>query len=84
MKIKADNSLLMKIRKNEDGATAVEYGLIVGLIAVVVIVAVTALGTSVGSGFAKVTCKIQGKTWTAGTPDNPTTEAVETTADTCA
>ena len=33
-----------KIRDEEKGATAVEYGLMVGLIAVVIIVAVTALG----------------------------------------
>ena len=32
-----------RLRK-ENGATAVEYGLLVGLIAVVIIVAVTALG----------------------------------------
>ena len=31
-------------RRQDRGATAVEYGLLVGLIAVVIIVAVTALG----------------------------------------
>ena len=31
---------------NEKGATAVEYGIMVGLIAVVIIIAVTALGTN--------------------------------------
>ncbi|NVK07216.1 MAG: Flp family type IVb pilin, partial [Marivivens sp.] len=30
--------------KDEDGATAIEYGLIAGLIAVVIIAALTALG----------------------------------------
>ncbi|MGA1248546.1 MAG: Flp family type IVb pilin, partial [Candidatus Nanopelagicales bacterium] len=37
----------MKVRdiaRREEGATAVEYGLIIGLIAVVIIVAVTLLG----------------------------------------
>ena len=33
-----------RLKRDEKGATAVEYGLMVGLIAVVIIVAVTALG----------------------------------------
>jgi len=33
--------------RKDRGATAVEYGLLVGLIAVVIIVGVTALGTSI-------------------------------------
>jgi pilus assembly protein Flp/PilA len=37
--------------KDESGATAVEYGLMVALIAVVIITAVTALGTSVRDTF---------------------------------
>jgi pilus assembly protein Flp/PilA len=37
--------------KDESGATAVEYGLMVALIAVVIVAAVTALGTSVNSKF---------------------------------
>jgi pilus assembly protein Flp/PilA len=35
--------------KNESGATAIEYGLIVALIAVVIISAVTTLGTNLNS-----------------------------------
>lgn len=35
----------------EDGATAVEYGIMVALIAVVIIVAVTALGTNLSTMF---------------------------------
>ena len=35
---------LMNFLKDEEGATAVEYGLMVALIAVVIIVAVTLLG----------------------------------------
>jgi pilus assembly protein Flp/PilA len=35
--------------KNDDGATAVEYGLMVGLIAVVIIGAVTLIGTSLSN-----------------------------------
>ena len=37
--------------KDESGASAVEYGLLVGLIAVVIIAAVTTLGTKVQSAF---------------------------------
>ena len=37
--------------KDESGASAVEYGLLVALIAVVIITAVTALGTTVKNTF---------------------------------
>jgi pilus assembly protein Flp/PilA len=37
--------------RKDRGATAVEYGLLVGLIAVVIIVAVTALGTELRTLF---------------------------------
>ena len=39
---------------DESGATAIEYGLIAALIAVVIIGAVTALGTGVSTNFATV------------------------------
>jgi pilus assembly protein Flp/PilA len=39
---------------DESGATAVEYGLMVALIAVVIIVAVTALGTGLRGTFQEV------------------------------
>ena len=42
----------------EKGATAVEYGIMVALIAVVIIVAVTALGGNLGSLFNNVKGKI--------------------------
>ena len=51
---------------NEEGATAVEYGLLVGLIAVFLITMMSVLGTSVGNTLDKAACKIQGKTWTDG------------------
>jgi pilus assembly protein Flp/PilA len=38
--------LIEKFIREEDGASAVEYGLLVALIAVVIIGAVTAIGTS--------------------------------------
>ncbi|MFZ9309071.1 MAG: Flp family type IVb pilin, partial [Candidatus Nanopelagicales bacterium] len=48
----------MKVRdiaRREEGATAVEYGLIIGLIAVVIIVAVTLLGDTLAGLFNTVT-----------------------------
>jgi pilus assembly protein Flp/PilA len=40
--------------KDEEGVTAIEYGLIAGLIAVVIIVAVTNVGTALSTIFTKV------------------------------
>lgn len=45
---------LMAFFKEEDGVTAIEYGLIAALIAVVIIVAVTATGTGVQGTFNTV------------------------------
>ena len=45
---------LSLIRKDEDGATAVEYGLIIALIAAVIVVVVAALGTKITDAFQKV------------------------------
>jgi len=45
-------------RRNEDGATAVEYGLLVGLIAAVIIAAVTLLGTQINTLFTSITAKL--------------------------
>ena len=43
-----------KLRKCESGATAIEYGLIAALIAVVIIAATQALGTNVSGKFQEV------------------------------
>jgi pilus assembly protein Flp/PilA len=43
---------------SERGATAVEYGLMVALIAVVIIVAVTALGDNLSTTFNNVAVKV--------------------------
>ena len=40
--------------RDEEGATAIEYGLIVGLIAAVIVAVLTATGTSLTSLFNKV------------------------------
>ncbi len=49
---------LNSLRSEEDGATAVEYGLLVSLIAVVIIGGVTALGGSLTGLFDGVADKI--------------------------
>jgi len=46
------------IKEQERGATAVEYGLIVALIAAVIIIAVTLLGTNIKEIFNAVAEKI--------------------------
>ena len=45
---------------NEDGATAIEYGLIAGLISVAIVVAVTAVGTDLNALFATIGTDIAG------------------------
>lgn len=46
--------LSQHLRRNDRGASAVEYGLLVFLIALVIIVAVTLLGTNLSSIFNAV------------------------------
>ena len=46
-------------RGSDDGATAVEYGLIVALIAVAIIGAVTLLGTNISDLFNKAAASIK-------------------------
>jgi pilus assembly protein Flp/PilA len=46
---------LSALAKDERGVTALEYGLIAGLIAVVIITSVTALGTKLSTVFANIT-----------------------------
>jgi pilus assembly protein Flp/PilA len=49
---------LIRFFKDEEGATAVEYGLMVALIAGVIIAAVTLLGDNVSTTFNNVATKI--------------------------
>ena len=58
-------NLMIRLRSEEKGATAVEYGIMVALIAVVIIVAVTLLGDNLKGTFNSVGCQIQGKTYSA-------------------
>lgn len=45
-------------RDEEKGATAVEYGLLVALIAAVIIATVVLLGTQINSAFSSITNKL--------------------------
>lgn len=56
-KLAAKLQTVATLRKDR-GATAVEYGLMVALIAVVIIVAVTMLGTKLSFVFSSVATKI--------------------------
>ena len=47
-----------RFMNDESGATAIEYGLIVALIAVVVITAVTTLGTKLHTAFTAINTKL--------------------------
>ncbi len=46
--------IFSNVMKNEDGATAIEYGLIAALIAVAAIVAMQSLGSNLTNTFNKV------------------------------
>lgn len=52
--------LIRSFVKKEDGATALEYGLIAALIAVVIIGAVTTLGGNLGETFDNVATAVDG------------------------
>lgn len=47
-------SSLKSFSRDENGATAIEYGLIAGLIAVVIIAAVTGIGTQLKTKFEAI------------------------------
>jgi pilus assembly protein Flp/PilA len=49
-----DVTSFSRFLNDESGATAIEYGLIAGLIAVVIITAVSVVGTNVSLQFSKV------------------------------
>ncbi len=51
-------SEVMKFLRDEEGATAIEYGLIVGLIAVVIVAVLGFIGTNLELLFNKVSTKL--------------------------
>ena len=62
---------IRKMFKNEEGATAIEYGLIAALIAVAAIGAMSSLGGSLSNTFTNVSGKLNN----AGTPATATPPA---------
>jgi len=60
-------NLMIRLRREEKGATAVEYGIMVALIAVVIIAAVTMLGGQLDTMFDTVSCQLKGGTMSTAT-----------------
>lgn len=56
----------LKSRREERGATAVEYGLLVALIAAVIIAVVVVLGTEIRAAFATIVEELGGTVPAAG------------------
>jgi pilus assembly protein Flp/PilA len=48
------SQLMNRFRRDEEGAALVEYGLLLGLIAVICIVAVTLVGGKVSNAFSSI------------------------------
>jgi len=55
-------NLIARFANDESGATAIEYGLLAALIAVVIIGAVTSLGKNMSTQFNLISTKIGGAT----------------------
>ena len=55
-------NLISRFIKDESGATAIEYGLIAGLVAVAAIAALSALGTSLDTLFSNVASTVAAAT----------------------
>jgi pilus assembly protein Flp/PilA len=52
-------TLLIRFRRDESGATAIEYGLIAAGIAAVIIAVVNTIGTSVNTAFTSVSTQLK-------------------------
>ena len=52
------HKLIVRLRQEEKGAALVEYGMLVGLIAVICVIAVTALGTEVSTAFSRIAAQL--------------------------
>lgn len=50
----------VKFMRDEEGASAVEYGLIVGLIAIAIVVILSSVGTNLGALFTRVSNCLSG------------------------
>jgi pilus assembly protein Flp/PilA len=51
-------NMISRFFRDESGATAIEYGLIAALIAVVIITGVTAVGTNLSATFTTLSTKL--------------------------
>ena len=54
------SNIVTRFLKDEGGATAIEYGLIAALVAVVLIVGLTSLGTNLNGTFTNVAGNVGG------------------------
>ncbi|HDR9768532.1 TPA: Flp family type IVb pilin [Burkholderia cepacia ATCC 25416] len=66
-------ALIKRFLKEEDGVTAIEYGLIAGLIAVAIIAGASSVGTNLSSTFSKIgTCVSAPSStcWSAAAPSS--------------
>ena len=52
------SKFVSRFMKDESGATAIEYGLIAALVAVVLVTALTAMGTKLSGTFTTVSSKL--------------------------
>ncbi len=52
-------NIIRKFAANQDGATAIEYGLIAALIAVVIITALTSIGTNLNTQFNSIASSLR-------------------------
>ena len=52
-------NIISRFVRDESGATAIEYGLIAALIAVVIITGVTAVGTKLSTTFANLSANLK-------------------------
>jgi pilus assembly protein Flp/PilA len=51
-------TMFLRLMRNEDGATAIEYGLIAALIAVAVMTTVAGLGSQLNTTFSKTSSQL--------------------------
>ena len=49
-----------RLRKDEDGATAIEYGLIAGLVSIVIITTITMVGSKLEAVFNEIGTTLDG------------------------
>ena len=53
-------NIITRFQNDESGATAIEYGLIAGLVSVAIIVAVTAIGVDLNAVFGAISTALKG------------------------